>query len=103
MGSLSKRLKALRKENRISQKKLAVVLNVSPATISRYEQETISPTEENIVKVAIYFNVSADYLLGLSANPKVHSDVLKDYEKIREKAEKFDQVLRVASKYIRKN
>jgi len=103
MGAFSKKLKELRKENRISQKELADVLTVSPATISRYEQETISPTEENIVKVAIYFNVSADYLLGLSANPKVHSDVLKDYEKIREKAEKFDQVLRVASKYIRKN
>jgi len=98
MGSFSKRLKELRKENRISQKKLAVVLNVSPATISRYEQETISPTEENIVKTAMYFNVSADYLLGLSACPKVHSDVLKDYEKIKEKAEKFEEVLRVIGK-----
>ncbi|MFP4462012.1 MAG: helix-turn-helix domain-containing protein [Thermotogota bacterium] len=46
MGTFSKKLKELRKKNKLSQKELADVLNVSPATVSRYEKDLISPTED---------------------------------------------------------
>jgi transcriptional regulator with XRE-family HTH domain len=93
MGSFSKKVKELRLNNHISQRKLAEILNISPATVSRYEKDKIAPTEDIIVKTALFFKVSTDYLLGLSSCPKVQSDVIKNYEDMKEKAEKFDSLI----------
>ena len=58
------RLKILRKERNISQLKLALDLNMSQNTISRYENMEREADYETLVKMADYFNVSLDYLLG---------------------------------------
>jgi transcriptional regulator with XRE-family HTH domain len=93
LGSFSKKIKELRLKNKISQKQLAQILNISPATISRYEKEKIVPTEDIIIKTALFFEVSTDYLLGLTSCPKVQSDVVKNYEVMKEKADKFDKIV----------
>lgn len=63
---LGERIKTLRKEANIGQNKLAKDLQVSNASISYWETAKQEPTAEAIFKIAQYFNVSADYLLGLT-------------------------------------
>ncbi len=66
------RLKKLRKERHISQVKLAMELNMSQNTISRYENGEREAGYETLINIADYFNVSIDYLLGRTENPKVN-------------------------------
>lgn len=60
------RLKELRKEKNITQIKLAMELNMSQNTISRYETGERQAGYNELIKIADYFNVSIDYLLGRS-------------------------------------
>ena len=55
----------LRKEREISQKKLADAIGVSQATIAKIEVNRNEATAATIRKLATFFDVSADYLLGL--------------------------------------
>lgn len=63
-------LKKLRKEHGISQIKLALDLNTSQNTISRYETGDREPGIAELIKLAEYFDVSIDYLVGRTENPK---------------------------------
>ena len=58
------RLKTLRKKHKISQLKLALDLNMNQNTISRYETMEREADYETLVRLADYFDVSLDYLLG---------------------------------------
>ena len=58
------RLKELRKQRKISQLKLALDINMNQNTISRYENKEREADYETLIKLADYFNVSLDYLLG---------------------------------------
>ena len=58
------RLRLLRTEREESLEKVANYLNVSLQTISNYETEKRDMTPDTILKLADYFNVSTDYLLG---------------------------------------
>ncbi len=69
-GELNMRLKLLRKEREISQLKLALDLNMSQNTISRYETGEREPGINELINIANYFNVSIDYLLEQTENPK---------------------------------
>lgn len=60
------RLKYLRTERGENLEKVAEYLNVSIQTISNYENEKRDMTPDTIIKLAEYFNVSTDYLLGKS-------------------------------------
>ena len=57
-------LNRLRTERGISQKDLASELQVSTGTISNYENNIHFPNPEALCKIAFYFHVSTDYLLG---------------------------------------
>ena len=59
------RLSELLQENNISKRKLAREINVSATSISDWSTGKIQPIAENIYLIAEYFQVSADYLLGL--------------------------------------
>ena len=58
------RLKHLREEKHISQQKLAIDLNVSQASISKYEKGLAEPDITMLCSLADYFRVSVDYLVG---------------------------------------
>lgn len=58
------RIKYLREEKEISQKKLAEYIKVSPSSIGMYEQERRVPSAEILNLIAEFFNVSVDYLMG---------------------------------------
>ena len=65
------KLKEIRKSKGISQLKLAMDLNMSQNTISRYETGEREPGINELIKIADYFNVSIDYLLGRTNNPTI--------------------------------
>lgn len=54
------KIKNLRKKNRISQRQLAEALNVTQASVSRWEANQLSISGVNLKKLAEYFNISAD-------------------------------------------
>lgn len=66
------RLKELRKARHITQLKLAIDLNLTQNTISRYENGEREPGIAELLLIADYFGVSIDYLLGRSNNPKMN-------------------------------
>lgn len=61
----AERLKELRAEKNIGQNALAKALNLSNASVSYWETGKQVPSAEVIYKLAQFFNVSADFLLGL--------------------------------------
>ncbi len=63
------RLKELRKENNITQLKLAMDLSISQNTISRYETGERQADYKTLIAIADYFGVSLDYLLERTDNP----------------------------------
>lgn len=65
MVILSERINKLLQENKITMYKLAKDLHYSKATITNWCYGLTEPRATEIVKLAIYFNVSTDYLLGL--------------------------------------
>jgi len=66
------RLKELRKKKNISQLRLATELNTTQNTISRYETGEREPGIDELIKIADYFNISVDYLIGRTENPKMN-------------------------------
>ena len=66
-------LRKIRKEKGISQLKLALDLNTSQNTISRYETGEREPGIHELIKIADYFDISVDYLLGRTDNPKMNT------------------------------
>ena len=70
MSVFSDRLRDLRKETGKKQVALAEYLDVLPRTVRSYESGRLVPSFERLVKIADFFDVSADYLLGRSDNPQ---------------------------------
>jgi transcriptional regulator with XRE-family HTH domain len=67
--NFSDRLKELRIDRGLTVRELASVFDVSPSTISNYEQEYRRPDFETLGKFADYFDVSTDYILGRTEDP----------------------------------
>ena len=66
------RLKELRKSKHISQLKLSLDLNMNQNSISRYETGEREADYATLIKIADYFDVSIDYLLERTDNPKTN-------------------------------
>ena len=65
-----KRLRELREDHDKYQKEIAEILNISQQYYSEYEKGKRPIQVEYIVKLAKFYNVSADYILELTDNPK---------------------------------
>ena len=66
------RLKELRLSRNISQLKLAMDLGLNQNSISRYETGARQADYDLLIKIADYFDVSVDYLLERTDNPKMN-------------------------------
>lgn len=64
---LGSRIKYLRERRNHSQKQLAVELDITNVQLSRYETGSRKPDPETIARIARFFHVSADFLLGLAS------------------------------------
>ncbi len=58
-------IKTLRLEQNLSQRKLGEILGFSNQTVSFWEIGRLEPNIDTLIKIAQYFEVSCDYLLGL--------------------------------------
>jgi transcriptional regulator with XRE-family HTH domain len=67
------RLKKLREQHNLTQEDLGKALNLSGATINRYEKGLRSPDPETLILLADRFDTSVDYLLG-------RTEVIKPYQ-----------------------
>lgn len=59
------RLKELRVKSHITQCELAKHLNTTQSTLCKWEKGTLKPKISHLIKITKFFNVRADYLLGL--------------------------------------
>lgn len=67
---IGERLSELRKDAGLTQEELGAVLNLTKHTISSYEKEKSEPNDIIKIQLARYFNISIDYLLGITSEPK---------------------------------
>ena len=66
------RLKELRERKNMTQTRLAMDLSLSQNSVSRYENGTHEADYATLIRIADYFNVSLDYLLERTDNPKIN-------------------------------
>ena len=78
-------LKRLREAKGISQKKVAEELEIPYNTYRNYENDKNEPNNVMLVKLAIYFNVSADYLLDLDLENANNPPPVKDEREVMKK------------------
>lgn len=77
------RLKELRKKKKLSQSQVSTRLNITKSSISGYENNIITPSNDIIVKLALLYGVTTDYLLGLDNNESiVISDLTNNQKEI---------------------
>jgi len=60
------RLRQLRQQHKLTQGELAEVLHLKPTAISNYESKRNEPSFDKLIALSDYFDVSCDYLLGVS-------------------------------------
>ena len=70
MPTFSDRLKEVRNAKGITQKAMAEYLGITDRAYAKYEYAMREPNHETTIKLADFFDVSVDYLLGRSDNPK---------------------------------
>ena len=75
----SKTLKNLRESAQEKQKDVAKAIFVSPSAISQYEHGRTTPSRSTLEALAKHFNVTTDYLLGSSPNPKLEEAMNQIY------------------------
>lgn len=79
-------LKKLRKEKKIKQKDLALMLNIPLRTLQRWENEESSIKPDKLKMLAEYFGVTPEYLLGYSdirtPEDKKHLEALLDFSDV---------------------
>ena len=88
------RIRSLANDRKVSLAELERNLNFSNGSLRKWETST--PSGDKIEKIADYFNVSTDYLLGRTDNPTIASDdtiagyTSDDLRKMAENAKTFD-------------
>ena len=65
-------LRALREDHDLRQRELTEVLNVSQNTYSQHENGIIALTDQILLKLADFYDVSVDYLMDRTDNPNVN-------------------------------
>ena len=90
--TFGERLKELRLEHKLTQLELAKKLFISKSSICKYEKDNNFPEASLLQKIADYFEVSVDYLLGKSNIKSNNDNKIKDeliQQKLREILECF--------------
>ena len=72
MTTLATRLIELKEKNKVIQKDIAKSVGLSLRSYQRYEYGERNPTSDILIKLADYFDVSIDYLVGRTDNPEIN-------------------------------
>lgn len=78
MVVFGERLKALRLKKHLKQDELGEIFGIAPSTIGTYERGTREPSLETLLEMSKFFNVSLDYLLGVSEDERTLEDFQED-------------------------
>lgn len=81
--NVGQRLKMLRKEKKLTQQELSFKLGINRSTYAKYEIGENQTDYDTLQKLADFFEVSTDYLLGRTNNPK-KEDINIDSNKLNE-------------------
>ena len=65
-------IRSLRIDRGLTQKQIAEIINVKQNTYSQYEIGVLNYPIDVLIKLADYYHVSVDYLLGRTNNPEVN-------------------------------
>jgi len=65
-----KRIRDLREDKDLTQKEISKMLNCSQQVYSNYELGQRDIPTDILIKLSLFYNVSVDYILGISDNPK---------------------------------
>ncbi len=71
-------LRELRTDRKLTQSDVGNILNVSPSTVGSYEKEVNSIPISNLKKLAQYYNVNSDYILGITKESTSWKDLQED-------------------------
>ena len=77
---LDERIRELRTAKRVSQVELAQRLGITKQCVSNWENSNIQPSLEMLVKLAEFFHVSTDYLLGLDNRKRLEVEGLTNLQ-----------------------
>lgn len=86
--TISEALRTLLEEHDLTQKQLALDLNVAPSTLGGYVQGTSEPDVATLKRIASYFQVSMDYLLDFPKNSDAvpgENELLRIFRSLSEK------------------
>ena len=72
MATLGERLRSLRKARNLKREQLAAAIGVTPRVITFYETNDREPSLRVLIALADFFDVSLDYLVGRSDDPRRH-------------------------------
>ncbi|MHB1314265.1 MAG: helix-turn-helix domain-containing protein [Christensenellales bacterium] len=64
------RLRNLREDHDLNQSDIAILLNISQTTYSRYESGVLDIPSSSLIKLAYYYRTSIDYIVGLTDEEK---------------------------------
>ncbi|MBQ8909763.1 MAG: helix-turn-helix transcriptional regulator [Oscillospiraceae bacterium] len=78
MPEIGQKIKRLRTQRGISQIDLSTQLGVSKSVVSSYENGIHLPPYDVLIKIALLFDVSTDYLLGLQSHQTINVDGLSN-------------------------
>ena len=73
-------IKSLRMCKGLNQVELAKIFGVTKQSVSNWENENIMPSVDMLIKIANFFNVSTDYLLGLTEQHALNTDGLSELQ-----------------------
>lgn len=99
MNKLSENLKALRKQNNLTQADVAQYLNISRAGYTKYESQNGEPSIDNLINLAEFFKVSIDYLVGREFNTKSDIEAIIMQKRIDKEVKEVSQ--EIIDKFIR--
>ena len=85
----AERLKSLRKEQNLTQQKIAEKLNISRGSYAQWEAQRTQPSSKSLETLANFFDVSTDYLLG-NTDIKNQNQFDEDLEKSLDTFKSFD-------------
>ena len=86
------KIEILRKKNGLSQTELGKILNLSQKAISRYENGSAEPDLKTIKKIATFFNVTIDYLLGTEED-NIILITKNDLIELKSSADKINKII----------
>ena len=80
MVNMGKRLKTLRKQNKLTQKQVAERTGLAVSAISSYESGARFPTYYTLIKLASMYHVTCDYLIGMPTGRTIDVSGLNESE-----------------------